>query len=90
MAQSVHGYLAVYKYSCPLGVVPSFNEHEIDRILDSEDLYESTSEAKGVMSQRVCIVCLMREPDTLIIPCRHAQTCYSCTETIANSDVHNK
>ena len=71
-------------------IVPSVNELEIDRNLDSGDLDESKSGAKGVVSQRVCLVCLVREPDTLIIPCRHAQTCYSCTERIANSDVHNK
>ena len=39
------------------------------------------------MSHRVCLVCLVREPDTLI--CRYAQTCYSCTERIANSDELN-
>ena len=66
-------------------IVPSVNEHEVDRILDAEDLNESISRARSVVSQRVCLVCLVIEPDTLI-QCRHAQTCYSCTERIANSD----
>ena len=66
-------------------IVPSIIVHDIDRILEAEDLYESTSRAKGVVSQRVCLVCLVSEPDTLIILSRHAQTCYSCTETIAKS-----
>ena len=71
------------------GTDPSDNEDEIDRILDAEDLNESISGAESVVSNRVCLVCLVREPDTLIIPCRHAQTCYSCTERIANSDELN-
>ena len=83
-------YLESICYQYKTNLEDIVNEHEIDRVLDAEDLYESTSEAKDVVSQRVCIVSLVREPDTLIIPCRYAQICYSCTETIANSDVHNK
>ena len=62
-------------------IVPSDND-EIDSFLDAEEVYEPN----GVVSQRLCLVCLVNEADTLIIPCRHAQTCYRCTDTIVNSD----
>ena len=35
---------------------------------------------------RVCKICLVMDADTIILPCRHTQTCYSCTDKIITQD----
>ena len=38
------------------------------------------------VNERICRVCLINEVDTLILPCRHMQTCYRCTEIISTEE----
>ena len=38
------------------------------------------------VNERLCRVCLINEVDTLILPCRHIQTCYRCTEIISTEE----
>ena len=56
-------------------LVPStIDQDEIDVISGSED-FDITSNVGEQTNERLCRVCLLNEADTLIIPCRHAQTC---------------
>ena len=73
------------------GSVSHTDENEIDVISDddAEDLPNNPNE-EVIETIRICRVCLIKEADTVIIPCRHAQTCNSCTETIASTYELNK
>ena len=66
-------------------LVPCMNENGMDVISEDEDL-PNVEDTENI---RLCRVCLVKEVDTLIIPCRHAQTCKNCTETIASSEELN-
>ena len=66
-------------------LVPCTNENGMGVISEDEDL-PNVEETENI---RLCQVCLVKEVDTLIIPCRHAQTCKNCTETIASSEELN-
>ena len=66
-------------------LAPCTNENEMDVISEDEDL-QNVEDTENI---RLCRVCLIKEVDTLIIPCQHAQTCKKCTETIASSEELN-
>ncbi|KAI6656109.1 hypothetical protein LOD99_1442 [Oopsacas minuta] len=58
----------------------------VDTENKEEDLIQDMSTEQN---SNTCRICLVNVPDTLIMPCRHAQTCFSCTERIVNSDNNN-
>ena len=66
-------------------LVPCTNENGMD--VNSED--EDLPNVEDTENIRLCRVCLIKEVDTLIIPCRHAQTCKNCTKTIASLEELN-
>ncbi|KAI6658396.1 hypothetical protein LOD99_15198 [Oopsacas minuta] len=59
---------------------------DVDTENKEEDLIQDVSTEQN---SNMCRICLVNVPDTLIMPCRHAQTCFSCTERIVNSDNNN-
>ena len=58
------------------------NELEVARETDDE----STNEDTNISNARVCKICLGVNADTIILPCRHTQTCFSCTDKIITQD----
>ena len=71
-------------------IVPStIEQDEIDVFSVSED-FEIALNVGEQSNERLCRICLLTEADTLITPCRHAQTCKSCTEIITISEELNK
>ena len=73
-------------------LVPSKNENEIDVISDDEDHdddnFPNIPNEGDRENVRLCWVCLVKEVDTLIIPCWHAQTCNNSTEIISSSELN--
>ena len=59
------------------------NVDEIDTPIEYEEIRQSLNREDNA---RLCKVCLTNVSDTLLLPCRHAQMCPSCTETISNSE----
>ena len=70
-------------------VTSTIEQDEIDVISESED-FEIAFNVGEQSNERLCRICFLNEADTLIMPCRHAQTCKSCTEIITISEELNK
>ena len=64
---------------------PRINNGEVDRISEIDDIAAATNLQENTGIERPCRVCLGKEADTLILPCRHLLTCYQCTEIIATT-----
>ena len=45
-----------------------------------------TNISQLTVNERLCRVCLINEGDTLIMPCRHIQSCCGCTEIISTEE----
>ena len=66
-------------------------DDEIGDLTEIEDFVVATptnSIPQLSVNERLCRVCLINEVDTLILPCRHIQTCYRCTEIISTEESH--
>ena len=57
-------------------VPTTIEQDEIDVISESED-FDIAFNVGEQSNGRLCRICLLNEADTLIMPCRHAQTCKS-------------
>jgi len=55
-------------------LIPIDNISDIQNILITEDIQENQK----------CIICLKNKKDILFLPCKHLQTCLSCTKEIKN------
>ena len=60
------------------------NESQIETEGQSSEETSSQSICTDVAHSglRSCRVCLVTKADTIILPCRHAEICYSCTENL--------
>ena len=69
-------------------LLPS-NDDEIGDLTEIDDTVVATPTniiPQLSVNERLCQVCLINEVDTLILPCRHIQTCYRCTEIISTEE----
>ena len=66
------------------------NELEIESENEGDGDGETVSQTKIISENasnlRACRVCLEANGDTVILPCRHAQICYSCAEKSATTN----
>ena len=54
-------------------------ESQSDEEINSQSIRTNENEA----SPKSCRVCLLMNADTIMLPCRHAQICYSCVGKLA-------
>ena len=62
------------------------SEVEAESQSDGEISSHSINANKNEADPKTCRVCLVLNADTIILPCRHAQVCYSCADRIAITD----
>ena len=67
------------------GLIESVEVEDVDAENEAEDIVQDVSTEENT---NMCRICLVNIPDTLILPYRHAQTCFSCTERVASSGIN--
>ena len=70
----------------PFPVIANDSEAETESHSDGEISSHSINTNENEANPRTCRVCLLHNADTIILPCRHAQICYSCAERLAFTD----
>ena len=58
---------------------PRINNGDVEITPEIDDIAATTNIPENTVIERPCRVRLVKEADTLIIPCRHLRTCYQCT-----------
>ena len=84
-----HSFQTNFEYSENL---MDTNELELESEIedDEETVLQPGSFNENALNPRACLVCLIANADTVILPCHYAQICYSCAKklTTTNNSKH--